>query len=52
MSNFSSTLSEDIRLLGNLLGETIVHQAGSSVFDLEESIRGLAKARSSLRCSS
>ena len=45
MPNFSSTLSEDIRLLGNLLGETIVHQAGSSVFDLEESIRGLAKAR-------
>ena len=45
MPDFKSTLSEDIRLLGNLLGKTIVHQAGDAVFELEESIRGLAKSR-------
>lgn len=45
MPDFKSTLSEDIRLLGNLLGKTIIHQAGDSVFELEESIRALAKSR-------
>ncbi len=33
-----------IRTLGNLLGETIIEQEGQEVFDLEEEIRGLAKA--------
>ncbi len=33
-----------IRTLGNLLGETIVEQEGQEILDLEEEIRGLAKA--------
>jgi phosphoenolpyruvate carboxylase len=36
-------LSQNIRLLGDLLGKIIVHQAGESVFELEESIRRLSK---------
>ncbi len=45
MTDFNSTLSEDIHLLGQLLGKTIIHQAGKAVFELEESIRSLAKSR-------
>lgn len=33
-----------IRLLGNLLGETIIEQEGQEIFDLEEEIRTLSKA--------
>ncbi len=33
-----------IRTLGNLLGETIIEQEGQEILDLEEDIRGLAKA--------
>lgn len=40
-----SQLSENIRLLGDLLGRIIVEQAGESVFELEETIRALAKDR-------
>ncbi len=40
-----SSLSENIRLLGDLLGETIIEQAGKEVFDIEERIRALSKAR-------
>lgn len=39
-----SELSTSIRLLGGLLGETIVEQAGDSVYQTEETIRCLAKA--------
>lgn len=39
-----SQLRENIRLLGDLLGKTIIQQAGEKVFDLEEKIRALAKA--------
>ena len=38
-------LSENIRFLGELLGQTIVQQAGEQVFAMEERIRALAKAR-------
>ena len=38
-------LSEDIHLLGDILGEVIRHQAGIELFDLEERIRALTKAR-------
>lgn len=38
-------LSEDIHLLGDILGQVIRRQAGVEVFELEESIRALAKAR-------
>lgn len=38
-------LSKDIHLLGDMLGEVICEQAGSDVFELEETIRSLAKAR-------
>ena len=36
-------LKANIRLLGDLLGETIVYQEGQEAFDLEEEIRSLAK---------
>jgi len=37
-------LSEQIHLLGDLLGQTIVEQEGRGLFDLVEEVRGLAKA--------
>lgn len=37
-------LSEQIHLLGDLLGQTIIEQEGQTIFDLVEQIRGLAKA--------
>ncbi len=37
-------LSANIHLLGDLLGETIIEQEGRDLFELEERIRGLAKA--------
>ena len=38
------TISDDIYLLGDLLGEVIRTQAGESAFALEEEVRGLAKS--------
>ncbi len=40
-----SDLSATIRLLGGLLGETIIEQEGQEIFDVEEEIRALSKAR-------
>ncbi len=37
-------LRSTIRLLGNLLGETIIEQEGQAIYDLEEEIRSLSKA--------
>ncbi len=37
-------LSDQIHLLGDILGQTIVEQAGRPLFDLVEEVRGLAKA--------
>ena len=37
-------LSDQIHLLGDTLGETIVEQEGRALFDLVEEIRALAKA--------
>lgn len=37
-------LRSTIRLLGNLLGETIIEQEGQELFDVEEKIRALSKA--------
>ncbi|MDQ3249594.1 MAG: phosphoenolpyruvate carboxylase, partial [Chloroflexota bacterium] len=37
-------LRSTIRLLGNLLGETIIEQEGQAIYDLEEEIRNLSKA--------
>ena len=37
-------LSDQIHLLGDILGETIVEQAGRPLFDLVEGVRGLAKS--------
>ena len=39
-----SSLGDDIRMLGNLLGEIMIEQAGQEVYDLEEEIRALSKA--------
>ena len=36
-------LSEDIHLLGDILGHVIRRQAGIEIFELEERIRALAK---------
>ena len=38
------TLSDDVYLLAGLLGEVLRAQAGQAAFDLEEEVRGLAKA--------
>lgn len=38
------TLSDDIYLLGDLLGEVIRTQAGAAAFDLEEEVRAFGKA--------
>ena len=43
----SSSLSKDIRTLGNLLGLIIQEQEGSEAFDLVEEIRAVSKARRS-----
>src|SRR3954468_3090250 len=40
----SRTISDDIYFLGDLLGEVITAQAGTDAYDLEESVRALAKA--------
>ncbi|MGH2558458.1 MAG: phosphoenolpyruvate carboxylase [Thermomicrobiales bacterium] len=39
----SRTLSDDVFLLGDLLGEVIRIQAGQNAFDLEEDVRALGK---------
>jgi phosphoenolpyruvate carboxylase len=44
MASERDRLSEQVHLLGDLLGETIVEQEGRSLFDLVEDVRGLAKA--------
>src|SRR6266496_1510209 len=44
MSPERDLLSEQIHLLGDLLGQTIVEQEGRGLFDLVEEVRALAKA--------
>lgn len=44
-NDLTSALSADIKLLGNLLGDTIREQHGNSAFDLVEDVRAKAKAR-------
>lgn len=44
MSRSGNHLRDNIQLLGNKLGETIVEQAGQQVFELTEQIRGLTKS--------
>lgn len=38
-------LRRDVSYLGHVLGDTLVEQEGAALLELEESIRGLAKAR-------
>ncbi|HEX9018656.1 MAG TPA: phosphoenolpyruvate carboxylase, partial [Anaerolineaceae bacterium] len=40
-------ISETIHLLGDLLGEVIIEQESRALFDIEEAVRALAKARRS-----
>lgn len=40
----TSELSASIRMLGSLLGQTIIDQEGRSVYELEEEVRALSKA--------
>ena len=44
-AKLASALSEDIHLLGDLLGQVIREQHGQEAFDLEEQVRQLTKAR-------
>jgi phosphoenolpyruvate carboxylase len=44
MTDARDRLSEQIHLLGDMLGRTIVEQEGERLFDLVEEVRGLAKA--------
>ena len=44
MASERDRLSEQVHLLGDLLGKTIVEQEGQPLFDLVEDVRGLAKA--------
>ena len=44
MNKKQNELSGTIRLLGGLLGDTIIAQEGREVFEMEEEIRKLAKA--------
>lgn len=44
MSGERDALSDQIHLLGDLLGQTLVEQEGQPLFDLVEEIRALAKA--------
>ncbi len=43
-SNIQNDLGKTIRVLGELLGQTIVQQEGLEMLELEEKIRGLAKS--------
>ena len=43
-SSIPNDLSKMIRVLGDLLGQTIVQQEGLEMLELEEKIRGLAKS--------
>ena len=45
MTDKPTSLSDDIHLLGDLLGQVLRRQAGIELFDLEERIRALTKAR-------
>jgi phosphoenolpyruvate carboxylase len=44
MGDDRDRLSEQIHLLGDILGQTIVEQEGEPLFDLVEEVRGLAKS--------
>lgn len=44
-NNLSNTMSADIHLLGDLLGQVIREQEGQDAFDLVEQVRHYAKAR-------
>jgi phosphoenolpyruvate carboxylase len=43
--NDKDSLSQDIHLLGNILGRVIRHQAGIEIYELVERIRALTKTR-------
>ncbi len=40
----SAPLREDVRLLGNILGEVLIRQEGDAVYELVERVRTLSKA--------
>jgi phosphoenolpyruvate carboxylase len=44
MTSERDRLSEQVHLLGDRLGETIVEQKNRALFDLVKEVRGLAKA--------
>ena len=43
VQQIDAPLREDVRLLGNLLGETLKQHAGQELFNQIEQIRALAK---------
>lgn len=36
-------LSQTVRLLGNILGQVLIEQESTEIFEIEEEIRGLSK---------
>ncbi len=47
MADPFDSLRRDVSYLGRILGDTLVEQEGAALLDVEEAIRGLAKARRS-----
>lgn len=43
-SNSNNLLRRDIRFLGNILGEVLVHQGGNELLDIVEKIREASKS--------
>lgn len=43
-SRDETPIRDDVRLLGNILGETLISQEGQALFDLVEQVRGIAKS--------
>ena len=44
LSQDETPIRDDVRRLGNILGETLISQEGQALFDLVERVRGIAKS--------
>lgn len=48
--NSNNLLRRDVRFLGNILGEVLVHQGGNELLDIVEKIRETSKSLRSVFC--